>query len=193
MIEIWAPVPYERFDKVYEISNKGRVRSKRRFIMVYPENMRAYKREVPEKIMSIRTNGTDGIMYTDLTVSDIEGVMHRKTLYPHKAVAEVFLAHTKKPHHTLVMHKSNNYADNSIRNVYWADISHNVVTSMANNKYRRNGIKRYNEASGYYKSIRTKPNKIARIIKLHAQGVIAKVIADKVGVGIGVVYRYRND
>jgi hypothetical protein len=113
--EVWKEIP--GFSD-YEVSNHGRIRSK--------ERKKKYKSgrtmHLKAKEKSIRKHPSNQFMMTDL----IDSKGKRKTVYPHKAVAQAFLENDKPRKKRVVIHLDGNISNNHVDNLKWATYSESI-------------------------------------------------------------------
>jgi len=104
-MEIWKDIIY--YKGLYQVSNKGRVRSLDR--VIYNKNM------VSRKIKGIVLKPChDGKKYLKVVLSKND---KPKTFRIHQLVAMAFLNHTPKGHELVVDHKDNNQSNNRLSNL----------------------------------------------------------------------------
>ncbi len=109
IIEIWKPI--KNYEGIYEVSNKGRVRSLDRF---NPAN-----HKLKGVILKPRLS-RDGYMRINLHKSNIQ-----KTLEIHRLVAEVFIDNSNNL--PMTGHWNDIKTDNNINNLYWTTAKENVT------------------------------------------------------------------
>jgi hypothetical protein len=115
-MEEWKSVP--GFSD-YEISDLGKIRSKDR-VKSY-KNGRLIHYVAKEKLL--RVHPDNGFLMTDLI--DDKGV--RKTVYPHKAVAQAFIENKSPRKNKVVIHIDGDYKNNSISNLKWSTYSESIL------------------------------------------------------------------
>ena len=114
--EIWKPIA--GFDPRYEISNKGRVRSK-----AYRDRMGKQRKE------SILKSHPNNSGHYQVILYRANG--RREYPYVHRLVLEAFVG----PHpegKPCGLHKDDNQSDNRIENLYWGSSSENRYDAVAN-------------------------------------------------------------
>lgn len=111
----WKPIP--GFTD-YEISNDGKIRSVDRV-----KNYRSgRKMNLAGKEKLLRKHPANGFLMTDL----IDDRGKRRTVYPHKMVALVFVPNDKPRKKKVVMHLDGNPENNSFENLRWASVSESI-------------------------------------------------------------------
>jgi hypothetical protein len=115
MVQEWKPIP--GFTD-YEISNDGKIRSVNR--------LKAYrsgrKMSLAGKEKLLRKHPANGFLMTDL----IDDRGKRRTVYPHKMVALVFVENDKPRKKKVVMHVDGNPENNRFDNLRWATVSESI-------------------------------------------------------------------
>jgi hypothetical protein len=115
-MEEWKSVP--GFSD-YEISDLGKIRSK--------DRVKSYKNgrliHYTSKVKLLRVHPDNGFLMTDLI--DDKGV--RKTVYPHKAVAQAFIENKSPRKNKVVIHIDGDYKNNSISNLKWSTYSESIL------------------------------------------------------------------
>ena len=148
----WKPVPYEPFDKYYEINEEGVVRSKKR-IIEKSNGRSTYLETVGGRIIATRTNGVHPHLFVTLRVKINDEFVDR-TAYIHKMVALCFIPKVKdKP---LVSHIDDDYSNNHYSNLIWSDQSYVSKRTMEKYPVLRDTLKNNNIKSGYYNKLRKK-------------------------------------
>ncbi|MDX1651225.1 MAG: NUMOD4 domain-containing protein [Brumimicrobium sp.] len=129
MKEQWKDIP--KFSD-YEISNLGRIRSKKR--------TKKYKSgrtiKFDSKIKSLRKHPQNNFIMTDL----IDDKGKRRTVYPHKLVAEAFIENDKPRKNKIVIHKDGDFNNNRIDNLAWASFSESVRIGFETGKRDNSGL-----------------------------------------------------
>jgi hypothetical protein len=190
MAEKWLPVNDPFFENYYEVSNLGRIKSSSRIVERGGPNNR-YKYTKPARIIKPRTNGIHPHLFVDMQVR-IDGVVHQKTLYVHKAVAEAFLLRPSKKH-IYVAHKNGNYNDNRVSNLEWITASMNSIRSMRKYPENRNKLRDYNYKSGYYQKLSSKARLYKdEIIKRYLKGEKMYTLAEDYGCSIATISNIIN-
>ena len=110
----------------YEVSDDGFIRSIER-IKVF-KNGRKMRFESKNK--QLRRHPSNGFLMTDL-VND-KGI--RKTVYPHKIVATVFLKNDKPRKKKVVIHIDNDLENNHVSNLKWCSFSESIKIGFASGK-----------------------------------------------------------
>jgi hypothetical protein len=119
----WQSIPH--FSD-YEVSDDGLIRSIER-IKVF-KNGRKMRFESKNK--QLRRHPSNGFLMTDL-VND-KGI--RKTVYPHKIVATVFLKNDKPRKKKVVIHIDNDLENNHVSNLKWCSFSESIKIGFASGK-----------------------------------------------------------
>ncbi len=100
----------------YEISNKGRIRSKTR--KSWHKGSQVYMK-IKGKLMKQRWNKTCKCYFLDLIDDDKK----RRTVYPHKETAKVFVKNSDPSKLTMIIHDDNNPRNNKADNLKWVSPS----------------------------------------------------------------------
>jgi hypothetical protein len=103
----------------YEISNSGKIRSKDR--MKTYKNGRSIHYVSKEKLL--RVHPDNGFLMTDL----IDDKGRRKTVYPHKAVAQAFISNKTPRKRKVVIHLDGDYSNNNVSNLQWSSSSESIL------------------------------------------------------------------
>ena len=103
----------------YEISNSGKIRSKDR--MKTYKNGRSIHYVSKEKLL--RVHPDNGFLMTDL----IDDKGRRKTVYPHKAVAQAFIVNKTPRKRKVVIHIDGDYSNNNVSNLQWSSFSESIL------------------------------------------------------------------
>ena len=119
----WQSIPH--FSD-YEVSDDGFIRSIER-IKVF-KNGRKMRFESKNK--QLRRHPSNGFLMTYL-VND-KGI--RKTVYPHKIVATVFLKNDKPRKKKVVIHIDNDLENNHVSNLKWCSFSESIKIGFASGK-----------------------------------------------------------
>jgi hypothetical protein len=119
----WQSIP--QFSD-YEVSDDGLIRSIER-IKVF-KNGRKMRFESKNK--QLRRHPSNGFLMTDL-IND-KGI--RKTVYPHKIVATVFLKNDKPRKKKVVIHIDNDLENNHVSNLKWCSFSESIKIGFASGK-----------------------------------------------------------
>lgn len=109
--EIWKPI--KGYERLYEISNYGNVRSLDRYIICGKG-----KRLIKGKILKLRI-GRDNRIYINLHKNDTD-----ISYSVHRLVAETFLDNPNN--YPQVNHKDENPQNNSVYNLEWCTASYNI-------------------------------------------------------------------
>ena len=132
--EIWKPVV--GYEGVYEVSNKGRIKSLER--IVNAKNRQIHKRE---SIRNLKIN--DGYYYVTLAKNS-----KRETIAVHRIVAMAFIEKPNGKNH--IDHINTNRLDNRVENLKWCTrlenarnpITHKkIVNSRKSKEYREKQIR----------------------------------------------------
>lgn len=115
MAERWSKIP--GFSD-YEISDFGKIRSKDR-IKAYRSGR---KMNLSGKEKLLRKHPANGFLMTDL----IDDKGKRRTVYPHKMVAVVFVENDKPRKKKVVIHIDGNTENNVFENLKWATVSESI-------------------------------------------------------------------
>ena len=102
----------------YEVSSDGKIRSCDRM----KEYRSGRKMALTGKEKLLRKHPANGFLMTDL----IDDRGKRKTVYPHKVVAIVFVENDKPRKKKVVMHIDGNAENNHISNLRWASVSESI-------------------------------------------------------------------
>lgn len=130
MQEIWKDI--KGYEKLYQVSNLGRIRSLDRIILQYngyDDGERLYKGKILKPC--IKPNGYSQVgLWKDKKV---------KWFIIHRLVAETFIPNPEnKPQ---VNHKDENKQNNNIKNLEWCSCSYNINYGTRNDKVRFKLIK----------------------------------------------------
>lgn len=136
MSEIWKPI--KDFEKLYEVSNQGRIRS--------------LDRKVPRGNHSLNIKGRilkpendkDGYKLVSLSKNGIE-----KMQKVHRLVAQAFLPNINNYPH--VNHKDENKSNNCVENLEWCDAGYNNNYGNHNDNMKKCMNARYGKAVNQYK------------------------------------------
>lgn len=122
MTEIWKPV--KGYEGLYEVSNKGRVKSLKRYSVRFGHQ----KELVGEKLMSLHKS-SEGYIIVHLSKDG-----ERKSKSVHRLVAQAFIPN---PHcYPLINHKDENKANNHVENLEWCTQEYNVNYGTAHKRAR---------------------------------------------------------
>lgn len=111
----WLPIP--GFTD-YEVSNEGKIRSRDRV----KEYRSGRKMQLSGKEKLLRKHPANGFLMTDL----IDDRGRRRTVYPHKMVAIVYVQNDKPRKKKVVMHIDGNTENNKTDNLRWASVSESI-------------------------------------------------------------------
>lgn len=115
MTQIWTIIP--GFTD-YEISNDGKIRSLDR-TKIYRSGR---KMQLAGKDKLLRSHPANGFLMTDL----IDNRGKRRTVYPHKMVALVYVENDKPRKKKVVIHKDGNAKNNHFENLRWSTVSESI-------------------------------------------------------------------
>lgn len=115
METVWRAIP--GFTD-YEISDRGEIRSVQR-TKTYRSGR---KMSLTGKQKLLRKHPANGFLMTDL----IDDRGKRRTVYPHKMVALVFVENDKPRKKKVVIHLDGNPENNSAANLRWASVSESI-------------------------------------------------------------------
>ena len=110
----------------YEVSDDGFIRSIERTKVF--KNGR--KMRFDSKNKQLRRHPSNGFLMTDLINN--KGI--RKTVYPHKIVATVFLRNDKPRKKKVVIHIDHNLENNHVSNLKWCSFSESIKIGFASGK-----------------------------------------------------------
>ena len=119
----WQSIPH--FSD-YEVSNDGFIRSIERTKVF--KNGR--KMRFDSKNKQLRRHPSNGFLMTDLINN--KGI--RKTVYPHKIVATVFLRNDKPRKKKVVIHIDHDLENNHVSNLKWCSFSESIKIGFASGK-----------------------------------------------------------
>ncbi len=122
-MEVWKSIP--GFSD-YEVSDSGLIRSKDR-IKIYKNGRTIH---YTMKLKLLRVHPDNGFLMTDLI--DDKGV--RKTVYPHKAVAQAFIENKFTRKKKVVIHIDGNYNNNNVSNLKWSTYSESILIGFRQGK-----------------------------------------------------------
>lgn len=125
LIEEWRTVP--GYDKYYEVSNMGRVRS------LQSRTARGKGVYKKTKILTPRTCGREGKYLSVVLCSDND----RKTYQVHRLVALVFIPNPKNLEQ--IDHINRDTKDNRVENLRWVSQSENQYNTSRNHLLEYNG------------------------------------------------------
>lgn len=125
----------------YEISSKGRIRSKTR--KSWHKGSQVYMK-IKGKLMKQRWNKTCKCYFLDLIDDD----KRRRTVYPHKETAVAFVKNPNPSELTMIIHEDNNPRNNKSDNLKWVTASEHMkwqfeVGNKNNYKVWKTRKKRY--------------------------------------------------
>lgn len=122
-MQAWSKIP--GFSD-YLVSDNGQIKSIDRLKTF--KNGR--KMKFGSKQKQLRRHPSNGFLMTDL-VND-KGI--RKTVYPHKVVAAVFLKNDKPRKKKVVIHLDHNLENNHVSNLKWSSFSESIRIGFATGK-----------------------------------------------------------
>lgn len=180
--EVWKDVV--GFERVYQVSSLGRVKSLARENRYYREDIgKECVRRYPDRIMKVKF-GTRGYYVAHLrNGADIES-------WPnvHRLVAEAFIPNIhNKPS---VNHKDGNKKNNCVENLEWATYSENTQHAYDMGLAKSNGGNPPKCEDS--PNARLKNSDIFIIIEKRNAGNTLKSIADEYDVGISTIHRICN-
>lgn len=114
MEEIWKDI--KGLEKWFEVSNKGRIRSKDRIV----RSGKGWHREIKGGILKTRTQA-NGYKAAHLRVSEIG--YDRTTVLVHRLVAEAFIPNPNN--YPCVNHKDEDKTNNCVENLEWCTVAMN--------------------------------------------------------------------
>lgn len=110
----------------YEISTQGTIKSRER-VKVFKNGR---KMHFDAKLKKQRTHPGNGFLMTDL----INDFGKRKTVYPHKLVAQTFIPNQRPRKNKVVIHLDGNLKNNSVDNLQWSSYSDSIKIGFINGK-----------------------------------------------------------
>ena len=110
----------------YEISTEGKIKSRERVKLF--KNGR--KMHFDAKFKKQRKHPGNGFLMTDL----INDLGKRKTVYPHKLVAQTFINNEKPRKNKVVIHLDGDLENNSVENLQWTSYSESIKIGFTNGK-----------------------------------------------------------
>lgn len=132
MKEMWRPI--EGYEGLYEVSNKGRVKSLERYSIRFGHQ----KELVGEKLMSLQKSSA-GYMMVHLSNKG-----KRTTKSVHRLVAQAFIPNPQGL--PLINHKDEDPTNNHVENLEWCTQKYNVNYGTARKRARV--THKFNEAKG---------------------------------------------
>ena len=114
--EVWEPI--DGFSN-YEISTRGKIRSKTR--KTWHKGSKT-NMTIKGKMMKQRWNKTCKCYFLDLIDDD----KRRRTVYPHKEVAKVFVENENPEELNMIIHLDNNPRNNKEENLKWVSSSEHM-------------------------------------------------------------------
>jgi len=181
--EIWKPVPVPGFEKYYEISDKGRIRSLPRQTIVYREDLgREYIQNRSMKIIKVTDKPHSQLLSTKLSYKDPETNKTKNvSIYVHKLVAQAFIKNPDVKKYTKVAHIDNNPKNNLPNNLKWVE----------SNYFAKKKVLLYTDDVIPKKRGGILDPKTIQTIKDNPK-VSATYLANKLGVSIHSIYKYRK-
>ena len=174
----------------YEVSRLGEIRSLSREKKF--KNGRVVQFE--SKMKKLRKHPKNGFLMTDL----IDDNGKRKTIYPHKVVAQVFINNDNPKKNKVVIHKDGILDNNIVSNLYWASYSQSILLGFKTGKRDNSNLwekrrKKYGPKGGNLSTGRPDPLTFAqrkRVFYLRSQkGYTLKQIAEKYKCSISHIYK----
>ncbi|MDG1841152.1 MAG: NUMOD4 domain-containing protein [Crocinitomicaceae bacterium] len=174
----------------YEVSNLGEIKSLSREKKF--KNGRIVQFE--SKIKKLRKHPKNGFLMTDL----IDDNGKRKTIYPHKIVAQVFIHNDNPKKNKVVIHKDGKLENNNVSNLYWASYSQSILLGFKTGKRDNSNLwekrrKKYGPKGGNLSTGRPDPLTYAqrkRVFYLRIQkGYTLKQLAEKYKCSISHIYK----
>lgn len=110
----------------YEISTNGRIKSRDR-VKVFKNGR---KMHFDAKFKKQRIHPGNGFLMTDL----INDSGKRKTVYPHKLVAQTFIKNEKPRKNKVVIHLDGDLKNNRVENLQWTSYSESIKIGFINGK-----------------------------------------------------------
>ena len=110
----------------YEISKDGKIKSRER-IKVFKNGR---KMHFDAKLKKQRTHPGNGFLMTDL----INDSGKRKTVYPHKLVAQTFINNDRPRKNKVVIHIDGDLKNNLVENLQWTSYSESIKMGFINGK-----------------------------------------------------------
>ena len=142
------------FEGLYEISNFGRLKSIARQVERYTWRGTRYYSTLGGRVLSQRKLGRNKVLFNSFTKVDEIGVVHRESVYIHRAVGVAFVKNPKPGQYTMVTHIDlEDWENNHHTNIRWADQEFLSKRNMELNPQNRDNLKKANIASGYYENI----------------------------------------
>lgn len=174
-VEIWKDVNDPVFEDYYQVSNHGRLRTKSRWVTRGGDSNR-YTYRASSRIVSCRRSEKNPHLFASLYAGSHST---NRTKYLHKLVAEAFLEKPSEDH-VFVTHIDENYDNNRVENLKWITASENSKRNIDKYPENKTKLKKHNEETGYYKSIKLeiwKKKNSRKILKMRKWGVSVKEIA----------------
>jgi hypothetical protein len=187
MVEIWKVI---KGFKDYEVSSLGRIRSK--------ERKKKYKsgRELnfKSKIKQQRPHPVNQFVMTDL----VDDSGKRRTVYPHKAVAQAFVINEYPDKQKVVIHLDGNLNNNTVDNLRWASYSESIKIGFKTGKRDNTNLwkkrrEKYGPMGGTKPNGRPDPLTDEDKLEMHRlrkkENLKLKELADKFGCSTSHVYK----
>lgn len=183
-VEEWLPVPYEFFDKYFEVSTHGRVRSVDRRQRIYRNGVEYFVQRY-SRILSHRNNGQDKHLMVSLGLK-IEGISYNKTVYPHWMMAKLWLHNPDPKKFTKVTFIDGDPANLELDNFQWVTQSFLSTRNFERHPHNKDNLKNANIKSGRCHD----PDKVKRIKAMIRDGKNYEYIAQECETSIATVYYY---
>ena len=178
----------------YEVSELGEIRSVSREKKF--KNGRVVHFE--SKVKKLRKHPKNGFLMTDLIVDKGK----RKTIYPHKIVAQAFIVNEDPKIKKVVIHQDGKVDNNNVSNLYWASYSHSILLGFKTGKRNNSKLwekrrEKYGPKGGNLSTGRPDPltySQKKRVIFLrNVRGYTLKQIAQKYNCSISHIYKTLNE
>ena len=171
MEEIWKPI--REYDGIYEVSNRGRVRSLPRYVGGRGGSLRP----IPGRLRK-QTKTKCGYLLTGLCV---DGKISQKTT--HRLVAIAFL---EKPEgKDYVNHIDGDKTNNHVNNLEWCTPSDNAIHAYDNGlRVSNRALRIYDDRPYVFEEVQS------AIQEMRAAGMSCGEIAEKYGVKVSTIYNY---
>lgn len=162
-METWLPVPMKGYSEIYEVSDRGRIRSKDQHVTYVNGVKHLHKGRIllPQKHKS-------GYRLVNLHLNKV-----MKTFLVHRIVAIAFVANPENL--PQVNHKDFDKANNDTSNLEWVSAQQNTGHACENNRQFRP----YGE---HHSSSRLTQSQVDQIRELHGRGYSTYTLADMFGI-----------